>query len=308
MPPIDKSSKPPGSTALAAALLALAAVAWAGNYVMGRAIAGEVPPAGLAVGRWLVAVLVMLPLACPHLRIDLPVLAARWRYMAVMGITGAGVFGTLQYAGLQYTTATNGGLISATSAVLIALAGGVLFGDRMTARQVAGLAISMMGALVIVAKGELTNLVGLRFNIGDLMILVTLVSWGVYCALLRLKPATHWSSFTITLFAVALVGNIPFAVGEYAFGRPVRFTWPTVAAVAYTGVVSSVIGFIAWNRGVEIIGSQRAGVYLNLIPILTVLLAVLLLAERPQGFHFAACALVFMGLWLATSPSEHSRA
>lgn len=293
-----------GSTVLAALLLAVSALTWAGNYITGRAISGEVPPIGLAAGRWGVAVLVMLPLAWSHLQRDRAALSARWRYIVVMGIIGAGYFGTVQYAGLQFTTAANGGLLSATSPVWIALAGAAMFADRLSARQVAGLAISMSGALVIVAKGDPANLASLRFNVGDLMILTSLAAWGIYSALLRKRPAVHWSSFTVALFAVAFAVNLPFAGLEHALGWPMPMTWPALAAVLYTGVVASVIGFVAWNRGVEIIGSQRAGVYLNLIPIFTVMLAVLLLGERLMGFHLVACALVFAGLWLATTPRK----
>lgn len=292
------------ATVFAASLLALAALTWAGNYVVGRWIAGEVPPGGLALGRWLVAVLCLLPLAWPHLRQDWPAIAARWRYVLVMGVTGAALFGTLQYAALQYTTAANGGLLSATSPVWIALAGAVMFGDRLTARQAAGLATSMSGALVIAARGEPANLAGLRLNIGDLMLLVTLACWGIYSALLRLKPALHWSSFTLAVFAVGLVANVPVVIIEHAVGQPLRATLPTLVAVLYTGLVSSVIGFLAWNRGVEIIGAPRAGVYLNLIPIFSVVLAVTLLGERLQGYHLFACVLVFGGLWLATSTAR----
>jgi drug/metabolite transporter (DMT)-like permease len=304
MPPADKSS---GSLVLAAALLSLAALAWAGNYVVGRWVAGVVPPGGLALGRWLVAMLVLLVMASPHLRRDWPVLASCWRYLLVMGITGAGIFGTLQYAALQYTTATNGGLLSATSPVLIALAGAFMFGDRLTSRQAGGLALAMLGAVVIVIKGDPANLAGLRFNVGDLMLLFTLACWGVYSALLRKRPAVHWTSFTLAVFAVALVGNVPVVIVEHMLGRPLEPTLHTLGAVLYTGLVSSVVGFIAWNRGVEIIGSPRAGVYLNLIPILTVLLAVALLGERLQGFHIVACLLVFGGLWLATTSAGPRR-
>lgn len=285
---------------LASLLLVVAGFAWAGNYVVGRAIAGLVPPGGLAVGRWLVAVAVMLPFAWPHLPRDLPEILSRWRYMTLMGIAGGAVFGTLQYAGLQYTTATNGGIIGATSPVLIALAGAILFGDRLAARQQIGLGVSLAGALVIAVKGDAANLAGLRFNIGDLMILATLICWAVYSALLRTKPGVHWTSFTLFVFFVALVGNLPVALVEHFSDRPTPASWATLLAVFYTGVVSSVVGFIAWNRGVEMIGSQRAGVYLNLIPIMSVGLAFVLLGERLHDYHAVACGLIFLGLWLAS--------
>lgn len=283
----------------AAFLLSLSALAWAGNYVMGRWVAGAVPPGGLALGRWAVAVAVMLPLALPYLRRDLPVIVSHWRYLLFMGVVGGAVFGTLQYAGLQFTTATNGGLIGAMSPLLISLAGAVLFGDRLSWRQWAGLVLSLAGAVAIVAKGNLANLAALRLNVGDLMILATLVAWAVYSAMLRMRPAMHWASFTFVVFAVALAGNIPVALIETFAGNPLQPTWPTAISILYTGVASSAVGFIAWNRGVEIIGSQRAGLFLNLIPVLSVGLAFLLLGERLEVYHAAACLLVFGGLGLA---------
>lgn len=291
----------------AAFLLSMSALAWAGNYVMGRWVAGAVPPGGLALGRWVVATLVLLPLAWPHLKGDMPAIVTRWRYLLFMGLIGGAVFGTLQYAGLQFTTATNGGLIGAMSPLLISLAGAALFGDRLSWRQWAGLALSLSGAVAIVAKGDLGNLAALRLNIGDLMILATLVAWAVYSAMLRLKPAMHWTSFTLVVFAVALAGNVPVAVIEHLSGKPLQPTWPTVIAILYTGLASSAVGFIAWNRGVEIVGSQRAGVFLNLIPVLSVGLAFLLLGERLEVYHAVACLLVFGGLALALSRLREKR-
>lgn len=304
MQPTDKGTSSQGTTALnsswwAGLLLALSALAWAGNYVMGRWVAGAVPPGGLALGRWVIATLVMLPLAWPYLQLDWPAIVERWRYLVFMGVIGGAVFGTLQYAGLQFTTATNGGLIGAMSPLLISLAGAVLFGDRLSWRQWAGLALSLSGAVAIVAKGNLANLAALRLNIGDLMILATLVAWAVYSAMLRLRPAMHWTTFTFIVFAVALAGNIPVALIEVLAGNPLAATWPTAISILYTGVVSSAVGFIAWNRGVEIIGSQRAGLFLNLIPVLSVGLAFLLLGERLEAYHAIACLLVFGGLGLA---------
>lgn len=288
-------------------LLSVSALAWAGNYVMGRWVAGAVPPGGLALGRWVVATLVLLPLAWPHLQRDLPAIVARWRYLLFMGLIGGATFGTLQYAGLQFTTATNGGLIGAMSPLLISLAGAALFGDRLSWRQWAGLALSLSGAVTIVAKGDLSNLAALRLNIGDLMILATLVAWAVYSAMLRLRPAMHWTSFTFVVFAVALAGNVPVAVVEHLSGSPLLPTWPAVISILYTGLASSAVGFIAWNRGVEIVGSQRAGLFLNLIPVLSVALAFLLLGERLEVYHAVACLLVFGGLALALSRVRDKR-
>lgn len=288
------------TVATAAVLLSVSALFWAGNYVIGRAIAGEVPPAGLAAARWIVAILALLPIAWPHLARDIPVLLASWRVILLLGLTGMAAFGTLQYLGLQFTTATNGGLIGGTTPLFIALAGALMFGDRLTWRQGLGLALSFAGILTIVAQGEVANLLLLRFNGGDLLILATLVSWAVYCTVLRLKPAVHWTSFAIGTFAVGAVANIPFAAAEQLAGVGLRANLTTALTVAYTGLLASAIGYGTWNRGVELIGSQRAGLFLNLVPLFSVVLAYALLGERLEPFHALAFVTIVAGLWLGS--------
>ena len=292
------------TTLFAAALLTFTALSWSGNYVLGRAIAEEVPAGGLAVARWLLALVCMVIPAWPHLAADWPTL---WRHRGIvlfLTFTGGAVFGTLHFVAMKYTSATNGALLAANSPILIATAGALLFGDTLSATRTFGLVLSLAGAVVIVARGEIGNLVAFNLNAGDPLLLLNLVIWAIYSACLRLKPRLHWLSFTFALAFVSVVANIPVALLETYHGQPMRLTATTFWSVMYAGLVSSALAFASWNRGVELIGSQRAGAYLNLIPLFSVLLAWLLLGERLQPFHMVGCGLIVSGIVVSTRTTQ----
>jgi drug/metabolite transporter (DMT)-like permease len=287
------------ATTIAVLLLSLTALSWGGNYVLARAVAGEVPPAGLSVFRWLVGLLVLLPFGWRHLREDQGLLAAHWRPVVLLSFGGGAVFGMLQFAALKYTTAVNGGLIGAMSPLLIAAAGAVLFRDRLSLGQAAGLLLSIAGALIVVFQGSAARLHSLDASLGDILVLANLIVWAVYTVCLRFKPPVHWLSFTIVLAAVSMVASVPFALLEHALGEQLRFTPVTLATIAYTGLVSSAIAYAAWNQGVAILGSQRAGLFLNLIPVFSIAAAWWSLGEPIERYHVVGIALIFAGIWAA---------
>ena len=140
------------------------------------------------------------------------------------------------------------------------------------------------------------------------MVVAAIVAWAFYSAMLRLKPPVHWTSFAVVTFAIAMLANIPLAIVEHIAGHGLQPTLMTAAAIVYAGIGSGVIGIAAWNIGVEMIGSQRAGGYLNLVPVFSVLLAAFVLGERLEMFHALAFALIAAGLWLAAFPARDGRA
>jgi drug/metabolite transporter (DMT)-like permease len=287
--------------AWAALLLALAALSWGGNYVLARAVAWEVPPAGLSVFRWLVGLMVLLPFGWRHLQADRKLLATHWKPVVLLSLAGGAAFGILQFAALKYTTAVNGGLIGAMSPLLITAAGAILFGDRLGAGQAGGLALSIGGALVVVFQGSLARLHAFSVSLGDMLVLVNLVIWAAYTVCLRFKPPVHWLSFTIVLAAVSMLASVPLALVEHALGERLRFSPATLGAIAYTGLVSSAIAYAAWNHGVAVLGSHRAGLFLNLIPVFSIAVAWSLLGEAIELYHAVGIALIFAGIWVATA-------
>lgn len=280
-------------------LLALATLFWSGNHVLGRAIAGHVPPAGLSVFRWILVVLLLVPFVRQTWRRDWAVIAERPGAIVLLSLTGGALFGTLQLVALNFTAAVNVAVLNSVAPALIVLASLLIFADRIRALQLCGIAISLVGVLVIVAQGSWTRLSELTFNYGDLLVLANMGLWAIYSACLRLKPDISAFGFLMALAAVSAVANVPFAILEHALGLPLQMTWPTVLAIIYTGVFTSFLAYAAWGRGVELIGAARAGAFLHLVPLYGALLAWLLLGERMQLFHVAGLVLILSGVTLA---------
>lgn len=279
-------------------LLALASLCWSGNHVLGRAIAGQVPPFAISTIRWAVPLLLLAPFALPHLRRDWPEIRANWGMILFLALTGTAVFGVLQYVSLTFTTATNMAVFQSLGPVLIAVAGALLFRDALRPLQATGVAISLTGVLLIVARGQLATLLELNLNIGDLIALFNMSLWGVYSASVRKRPRIHWLSFTFMLAAISVAVTAPFFLWEHLSGIQLQPTWATLGALAYAGLFPSLLAIICWNRGVEMIGSNRAGATMHLMAIFGALLAWMLLGEQLQSFHIAGFGLILAGVWL----------
>jgi len=280
-------------------LLSLTALFWAGNFVLGRGVHEHVPPIALAWARWCIASLIILPFAIPYMRRDWPVIRANLPILIFFGVIGVGAFNTLSYTGLNYTTALNALVLQSSGPILIVLVSFLVFGDKISLRQALGITTSLSGVLVMVARGDPSVLAGFELNHGDLWIVSALVLWGLYTAYLRKRPAIHWLSFIGVTFAIAVAVNTPFFVWEHATSRQMQLDTQTFAAIAYVSIFPSILAYICFNRSVELIGANRAGVCLHLVPLFGAVLAIILLGEEPKTYHFIGIALILAGVTLA---------
>lgn len=281
-------------------LLTLMAVFWAGNQVLGRAVAGHIPPVTLSFFRWALATLLVLPFAWGHVRRDWPVIRENWKLLTFLGVIGGGAFNTLQYMGLNYTTALNSLILNSTGPVVIALSCFLVFGDRMSPLQVLGTAISMAGVLTVVSQGSLATLQGFTLNAGDLLILLAMSTTGIYTAYLRKRPNIHWLSFLFTLFLASAVFNLPLYVWEAASGAWPEATLFTASAIGYVAIFPSILSYLFYTRGVELIGGVRAGIFMHLIPFFGALLAIGLLGEPLLAAHVIGFGLIIAGVALTS--------
>ncbi len=280
-------------------LLALASLFWSGNHIVGRAAGGHVPSMALSTARWLIPAVVLWMVAHRQIRRDWPTIRAHWKMMLWLGLTGGALFTALQYIGLKYTSALNVSVLNSLVPVLIVAIGALLFRDRVSLRQTGGIAISLFGVLVIVAQGQLETLKALGFNWGDLIIVFNMIVFAVYAVYLRQRPQIHPLSFLFVLAVISSAGTLPFFIAESLSGDTLQPTWLTVMSIAYVSIFPSVLAFAAWNRGVELIGANRAGPFVHLVPVYTALVAGALLGEHLAVFHVAGFVLIIAGVWLA---------
>ena len=281
-------------------LMLLPPLFWAGNAVMGRAVAGAVPPIGLAFWRWTLGTLIVLPFAWKHLRHDLTPLLASWKPVLLLGTLGIGMFNTFQYIALNSTTALNTVMLQSSMPVMIVLMSLCLFGDRVRFAQGLGIVVSLIGALTLISHGDPAVLLGLRLNIGDVWMLVAVAIYAAYTTLLRRKPAVHGLSFVVVTFAIGAVELLPFYIWETLTQRAVAATPTTFLAVGYVALFPSIVAYLCFNRSVELAGATTAGLAIHLIPVFGSLLAVLFLGERPYLHHGVGIALIAVGIILAT--------
>ena len=281
-------------------LLSFTALFWAGNSIVGRATHDIMPPVALAFWRWTLALVFLLPFAWPHLKRDISKLKMSLSWVLLLGALGIGTFNTLLYTGLQTTTAVNGLLLQSMQPALILMLGAIIFGERVRLVQILGIALSITGALMIILRGDLTALMALEFNPGDLVIIAAVIVWSFYSVLLRKRPAVHPLSFLAATFAVGVVVIFPVYVAEIASGRTIESRPESWLAISYVCLFPSLIAYLFFNRGVELLGSATAGLFLNIMPVIGALLAALLLAEPIYWFHFFGIVVIGIGILSAT--------
>ncbi len=281
-------------------LLALTSLFWAGNTILGRFIVGHVPPMTLAFIRWSGATLILLPFAIRHLARDWPLIRNHAGVMALLAFTGFAIYNTLAYYGLQYTTAINGLLLQSVAPLFVAMWTFALFGERLTLRQALGICVSLTGVTVIVCHGSLAVLRAVAFNRGDVSFLVALVVYGFYAAYLRKRPAIHPFSFLVVGMGGGALFLIPAMVWELASGRTVTLDAESFVSFAFVCIFPSLLGYLFLNRGIELIGANRAAPFIHLVPVFGSVMAIVLLGEQFQLYHAVGYGLVFTGITVAT--------
>ena len=281
-------------------LLTITALCWAGNAVVGRLAAGHIPPVTLSFLRWSLAFLIILPLAWKHLMRDWGAIRARLGIMVVLSITGIGAFNTLQYWALEHTQALNTLLLQSAGPLFVAVWSLILLGVRLTLAQACGIVLSLTGVMVILLRGDVTTLAGIEFNKGDLIFTVALVIFGLYSVLSLKRPDIHGLSFVAFTFGCGAATLIPLLIVEL-FSRPLmQLDAANLLTLFYVAVFPSTLAYLCFNRGVQLIGANRAAPFFHVVPVFGSIMAIVFLGERPQLFHFIGFALVLIGVFVAS--------
>jgi drug/metabolite transporter (DMT)-like permease len=281
-------------------LLILTMLFWSGNLIVGRYVAGHVPPIALGTIRWIGATVIVIGFAMPFLRADWRTIRANAGILTLLSLTSISAFNTLTYYGLQYTEAINALLLGSTTPPFIAAWALLLFGERLTRGQLSGMLICIAGIVVIVCRGDLTALLAVRFNPGDIFILAALASYALYSVLLRLKPPLHPLSFLTLTMGWGSVLLLPVYALEISTGYVMQLDLTTLLAMFYVIVFPSLLAHFFFFRGVELIGANRAAPWFYLTQVFGATLAVIFLGERVHFYHAIGYALVLGGLWIAT--------
>lgn len=282
-------------------LLILAPLIWAGNTIAGKLAVGDIAPMTLVLLRWIVALFVLLPFALPQVKKDWAVLKPTLGWFLIYGGFGFALFNILFYVAATYTTAINIALIQAAIPMLILLINWLLFRQALVFAQIVGLLLALVGVLLIVSRGDWLALKTMHFNVGDILMLLAALCYAIYSITLRYRPMVSWLSFIFVSSCVALLVAIPFAAYEIAHAETAVFTSSLKSwlLLLYVGIFASLVAQIAYAKGVSIVGANRAGFAINLIPVFGALMAVIILGEQFYWFHVVGLILVMGGIALS---------
>lgn len=280
------------------ALLTLAPLCWAGNVVIARGIVDTFPPVSLAFWRWTLAAAVLLPFAWKKAIQDRKIVLDHWKIVLLLSITGISVFNTLLYMSVQTTTAINAALIQTIMPAVIIIFSRMIFKEKINLLQASGVTLSMAGALVVVMRGQVSNVLQLAFVQGDLLMFLAIFFYALYSVFLKKRPSMHPVSFLFYLMALGSLGLLPLYLWESIEKTSLWLDAAFVFSILYFALFPSLVAYFCWNRGVELIGANRAGLFINLIPVFASFMAVVWLNESLEWFHLCGLLLVVAGMAL----------
>ena len=287
------------------ALLLIPPLLWAGNAVIGRMIADLIPPITLNFFRWALAFVMLLPLAHGILRPSSP-LWTHWKRYALLGLLGVGCYNSLLYLALQTSTPINVTLVGASMPVFMLLIGAFFFKQTIRKRQIVGALLSVFGVLVVLCRGNWQALAEVHLVLGDGFVLLATVAWSWYSWLLSrtqtpVEARSNWANFLMSQLVFGLFWSASFSGAEWSgltgiVDAHVHWSWPLAAALVYVSVGPAVLAYRFWGLGIQNVGPNIAGFFVNLIPVFTAILSTLLLGEVPQIYHAVAFALIIGGI------------
>lgn len=287
------------ATGKAYLFLLTTALIWGGNAVAGKMAVGHASPFLMTLLRWIIAFALILIISGPQIRKDWPLIRRNGPYLFLMGAAGFTLFNALLYSALHYTSAINAVIEQAGMPFIIFVANFLIFRMRVTGGQVAGFMLTLVGIALTASNGDLSTLLGLKLNFGDLLMLFAVLVYAGYTVGLRFKPDLHWKSMMVATACGAMLAALPLAAYEWTNGAgqmPDARGW---AIVAFIAIFPSLFAQILFVRGVEIIGSNRAGLFINLVPIFGVLLSISVIGEPLHLYHVISLVLVMGGIVIA---------
>ena len=295
-PSSTESDKPNGTVWRAYLLLVLAPLSWAGNIVLARGVVDVIPPVSLAFWRWTTAFMILLPFTWKHACKDWPTALRHWKSLVLLSFLGISCFNTLLYIAVHTTTAINAALIQTTMPAIIMVICLILYHERVGKPQIIGVSLCILGAGIVVLHGNWNTLLSLSLAKGDILMLVAVFLYALYSALLRKSPRIHPLSLLTYTFGLGALGLVPVYVLEVLRKGLFELTTPVGLSILYVAIFPSIVAFFCWNRGVALIGANRTGLFINLIPLFASIMAVVWLGESLRLFHFLGMTLLVSGM------------
>ncbi|MFT8320876.1 MAG: DMT family transporter [Bacillus sp. (in: firmicutes)] len=278
-------------------LLLLTTLFWAGNFVFGKMVGTELTPVWITFSRWVLALLILLPLAFFLEKMpDWKIVRKHCHLLVIHGILGVIAYNLLLYQALKYTSATNAALVNTINPGIIVFFSFLLLKEKMTKTQISGLLISLFGAIVLLTEGKISQIFHSQYNTGDLLMIGAVVAWTFYSLLGRRIPLPPITTTAIsTLFAMIILAPFAFMQGiDFS-----KMTTVGMVGILYMVLFPSACSFVFWNMALKQISPNQAGIFLNLIPVFTAMIG-LFLGESISNEQIVGGIFVFLGVILTS--------
>ncbi|MCK5903465.1 MAG: DMT family transporter [Cocleimonas sp.] len=282
-------------------ILLLPPLFWASNFILGRAITGQIAPLTLSFWRWSLALVIILPFVIKPLIQQREIIKRHFMVLVLLAFLGISTFNTLAYIGLEYTTATNGTLLNSFIPIFILITSVLFFGEKINRAQIIGVLVSLFGVLIILSQLEIERIKRLNFNQGDVWILLAALDWALYSILLkRYRPE---GLTALGLLGIMLILGVLILLPLYLLNpfneATLLINRETLSTLLYIAIFPSILAYLAWNYGISKLGAQLGGQFIHLMPVFGILMAVIFLDETFAYYHLLGALFIATGLWLS---------
>jgi drug/metabolite transporter (DMT)-like permease len=289
-------------------LLILTTLFWSGNFIVGKAASNyQIPPFSLNFYRWLFAFIILLPFTLKEILVHKKYIFYNIGFFIILGITSITIFNSIVYYSLYYTQVISGVLMISTIPVWIMVVASILNIEKTNLFQIIGVILSLTGVLFIITKADIELIKSLNFNKGDLSMVVAMFSWAIYSALLRKKTYEVSQIALLEIIIICgLVFLIPIYFIEMNFGHSITLGKPFILTLTYVVLFPGILAFLFWIKGISIIGANRAGVFLHLMPIFGALMAIVIFDEKFMFYHFLGAIFIIAGITLSNKNKKNA--
>ena len=291
---------------LAYLLLVLSVLFWAGNFIVGKfATLFEIPPLTLNVYRWLSVWVILMPFTYKEIYNNLPYIKKNWLIISFMGVITISTFNSVVYFALNHTQIINAVLVLAAIPVATIVFSSFMNIEKTNALQLVGLFFSIIGIGAIISNGNFQKLTSLNLNKGDVWMLICVITWALYSTLLK-KNKFKFTQFTLIqlMVSVGLLFLIPQLFYEKSIGLEVNFNKAFFIILSYVVVFPAIAAYYCWQKGVEIIGPNRASMFIQLMPLFSAIMAIIIFKEKFELYHFAGAAFIVSGIYLSNKKNK----
>ena len=289
------------SNFLAYIFLLLTVTFWAGNFIVGKfASLYEVPPFSLNFYRWFFAWLILVPFTIPEIIKKKQYIINNYKLFIILGVTSITIFNSIVYYSLNFTQVISGVLMISTIPVMIMFFSFILKIEKTNLFQIIGVILSFMGVIIIITKANFEILKNLDFNKGDITMVVAMFSWALYSTLLkRQKFELSQISLLQVVISFGLIFLIPIYLIEYQIGFRINLNTPFILILSYVVLLPGLASFILWIKGISLIGANRSGVFLHLMPIISAVMAMIFFNEKFMFYHMLGACFIITGILLS---------